>query len=183
MKPVQQITLPRKLLGWLLLTFGCLCIFFLDRTDIVMNASNSLEEPAYLMLEHPVLLSRGTVISAAMPEVLKAKFGDLHYVKRIGGLPGDEITLDAAGTPCIGDHCYPPFLKDGQPIAPVMTAGVIPDDHYAVFGTSADSLDSRYAVIGLIHRDQLLGRGWAMPFMSDWRVSELTDEAKGRPVR
>jgi hypothetical protein len=166
----RAISGPRKLLSGGLLTFGCLTLFMLDQTDIVMNASHSLDEPAYLMLEHPILLGHGTVVSAQMPDVLQAKFEGLHFVKRIGGLPGEEITRDEDGAPCVvGYACYPGLLENGIPIAPLLKPGIIPEGHYAVFGTSKDSLDSRYAVIGFISKDRLLGRGWPIPFMPDWR--------------
>ena len=160
----------RRVFGWCLLVFGGLCIFLLDRVDIVMNASTSLEDPAYLMLEHPVVLTKGAVIAAKMPDPLKAKYDGFHYVKVIRGLPGDEVTLDGAGNPCIEDfECFPLFRENGEPIAPAIKPGVIPADHFAVFGTSADSLDSRYDAIGLVHKDDLIGRGIALPWVPDWR--------------
>ncbi len=170
MKGAPKVRLLRKTLGWCLLAFGCLSIFFLDRVDIVMNASTSLEDPAYLMLEHPVALTKGAVIAAEMPEPLKAKFDGFQYVKVIRGLPGDEITLDGAGNPCINAfECFPLSRENGEPISPAIKPGVIPANHFAVFGTSDDSLDSRYAAIGLVHKDELIGRGIALPWVPDWR--------------
>lgn len=165
-----QIGMVRRVLSWMLLTFGCLCIFCLDRVDIVMNASDSLEDPAFLMLEHPILLHKGAVVSARMPEPLRANFAEYHFVKMIGGMPGDTITYDPEGNPCVDDYaCFPLYQQNGTPILPAIAAGVIPDDHYALFGTADKSLDSRYATIGLIHKDQLLGRGIAVPWAPDWR--------------
>lgn len=170
MSGTPKIGIVRKCLSWCLLGFGCACIFFLDRVDIVMNASTSLEDPAYLMLEHPVFLRRGAVVAADMPDALRASYDGFHYVKVIRGLPGQEITLDQSGNPCIdGFECFPLFPKDGRPILPAIKPGMIPPDHYAVFGTSADSLDSRYAAIGLVHKDDLVGRGIALPWAPDWR--------------
>lgn len=164
-----RIGVARKIFGCALLAFGCSCLVVMDQVDIVMNASHSLDEPAYVMLEHPVLLTHGALVSAQMPDILQARFGDFHFVKRIGGLPGDVITLDGDGSPCVNNVCYPPFIKDDAPISAPIAPGLIPEDHYALFGTSHDSLDSRYAVIGLITKDDLVGRGWPMPFMADWR--------------
>mgnify|MGYP001796838768 CR=1 FL=1 len=170
MTNVRKITLVRKLLSSALLVCGCLCLFFLDRVDIVMNASKSLEAPAFLMLEHPVLLRRGAVISTNMPAPLRSKFEGLHYVKVIRGLPGERITMNGDGDPCIEDNeCFPLLYAEGKAIAPSVRPGVIPEDHYAVFGSSADSVDSRYAAIGLIHRNAIIGRGVAVSWMPDWR--------------
>ena len=164
----------RKTFGYGLIGIGCFSILVLDRTDIVMNATHSLHEPAFLMVDTPILLTRGSVVASEMPEVLKETFGEFTFVKRIGGLPGDEITLDESGNPCIQEVCFPPFLKDGKPVGALIEAGFIPEGHYALFGTEPDSLDSRYQAIGFVPHEKLVGRGWALPMMPDWR------EAKSR---
>ncbi len=168
-----KVSRARRAFGFGTICFGVGCIFVLDQFNIIMNASQSLDEPAFVVFEHPILLRRGAVVAAQMPDVLQDRFGDYQFVKRIGGLPGDEITLDADGSPCVNDACYPLWIKDGQPVAARISPGVIPDGHYAVFGTSPDSLDSRYGVIGLISEDQLIGRGWPLPMIADWREAGL----------
>ena len=163
----------RRAFGYGPIIFGVGCIYVLDQFNLIMNASQSLDEPAFVVFEHPILLRRGAVIAAEMPEVLQDRFGEFQFVKRIGGLPGDEITINADGSPCVNDQCYPPWIKDGHPVAARIAPGVIPDGHYAVFGTSPDSLDSRYSVIGLISEDRLIGRGWPLPVMADFREAGL----------
>lgn len=171
MSDVKKIGWVRKTFGAVLFGFGCCCLLVLDQVDIVMNASESLDEPAFLLIEHPVFLGKHAVVAAKMPDVLQPKFGDENlYVKRIGGIPGDVITLDHLGNPCIADfECFPLQIKNGKPISSAIPPGVIPADHFAVFGTSEDSLDSRYEAIGLIHKDDLVGRGVAVPWATDWR--------------
>ena len=51
---------------------------------------------------------------------------------------------------------------DGRPLAAV-APGVIPPGHYYLFADHADSHDSRYAEIGLVPRERILGRAVAMP--------------------
>ncbi|WP_258028286.1 S26 family signal peptidase [Cereibacter sphaeroides] len=46
-----------------------------------------------------------------------------------------------------------------HPFAPALAEGVIPDGHYAAFGSSADSLDSRYATVGLFARETIRAVG------------------------
>ncbi|MEO1563948.1 MAG: S26 family signal peptidase [Pseudomonadota bacterium] len=168
-----KISRARRALGYGTIFFGVGCIVVFDQFDIIMNASQSLDEPAFVLFEHPVFLRRGAVVAAAMPDVLHEQFGDYLFVKRIGGLPGDEITLDTDGSPCVNGQCYPLWLKDDEPVAARIEPGIIPDGHYAVFGNSPDSLDSRYSVVGLIAEDQLVGRGWPLPLMPDWREAGL----------
>lgn len=162
-------SLFRRLVGYGLIGFGCACILVLDRTDIVMNATHSLDEPAYLVVDTPIFLAEGALVAAEMPEVLADRFGEHLFVKRLGGLPGDLITLDEAGAPCVNGICYPIATKDGQPIGTPIRAGAIPEGHYALFGTAPESLDSRYMAIGLFSEEELRGRGWPLPFMPDWR--------------
>jgi len=90
------------------------------------------------------------------------------FVKILAGMPGDEVRAVSDG--CIEYRvfthsfvsvigCAKPDTRDGRPLnlGPV---GEIPDGRYAVAGTHPDSLDSRYAAVGWIARDQIIGRAW-----------------------
>lgn len=48
------------------------------------------------------------------------------------------------------------FSQAGMPIRRAGT-GVIPEDHFYMFGTHPDSLDSRYEVVGWVPRDHIIG--------------------------
>ena len=52
--------------------------------------------------------------------------------------------------------------RDGRPLERI-APGVIPPDRYFVFAEHADSHDSRYAEVGLVPRDRILGRAMALP--------------------
>jgi len=90
------------------------------------------------------------------------------FVKILAGVPGDVI--QAVDNGCIEYRvhtrdfvmvigCAKPDTRDGRPLnlGPV---GEIPDGRYAVAGTHPDSLDSRYAAVGWIARDQIIGRAY-----------------------
>jgi len=49
------------------------------------------------------------------------------------------------------------FSQSGVPIRRA-TTGIIPKDHFYMFGTHPDSLDSRYEVVGLVSQSQIIGR-------------------------
>ena len=51
---------------------------------------------------------------------------------------------------------------DGRPLAAI-PPGVIPPNHYFLHGDHVDSHDSRYAEIGLVAAERILGRAIAMP--------------------
>lgn len=166
----MSIGLPRKVMGYTLILGGVATLHVMDQVDIVLNASASLPDNAYVMWEQPVFLNHGTIVGAQMPDVLAEKFGDHLYVKRIGGMPGDEITIAADGTACVNGACYEPVMRGGVNLLDPVKAQIIPADHYALFGASETSLDSRYDAIGLVPKEDLKGRGWPMPWLPEWKV-------------
>lgn len=167
--PKPAISLARRAFGLSCIGIGVFCLTMLDQVDIVVNATRSLEAKAFVLFDQPVMLQTGAVVAATMPDVLAEKFGEHLYVKKIGGLPGDTVTVLQDGTPCIRNVCYALARKDGAPLGPSLPEGVIPEGYYALFGDGETSLDSRYAAIGLISADKLRGRGWAIPWYQDWR--------------
>jgi len=162
-------TMLRKGAGWSLIMTGCGTLMALDQLDIVVNGSDSLAGAAYIMWEQPRFLDHGTIVAAKMPAPLEERFGEHVFVKRIGGMPGDVIEVTVDGTACIEADCYPPMLKDGVPVSAPIEAQVIPEGYYALVGDAPDSLDSRYDVIGLMPEDQLVGRGWTLPWFPGWQ--------------
>lgn len=159
----------RKAVGVIFIMGGIASLLVLDQVDIVVNGTRSLEAKAFVMWERPVLLNEGAVVSAEMPDLLKDKFGEFLFVKRIGGMPGDHVSVRDDGAPCVRDVCYTLAKKDGKPVGSALPEGTIPEGHYALFGDGETSLDSRYAAIGLVSLDDLKGRGWAIPWVADWR--------------
>jgi conjugal transfer pilin signal peptidase TrbI len=90
------------------------------------------------------------------------------FVKILAGMPGDEVRAEDAGCIEYRAHtrtfvmvigCAKAKTRDGHPLnlGPV---GEIPQGRYAVAGTHPDSLDSRYAAVGWIRRDQIIGRAY-----------------------
>ena len=87
------------------------------------------------------------------------------YIKTVRGVPGMAVTvgpdrtvfLDGVPMGRAKTHAL-----DGRPLAAI-APGVIPPGHYYLFADHADSHDSRYAEIGLVPRERILGRALAMP--------------------
>ena len=55
-----------------------------------------------------------------------------------------------------------PFALDGRPLEAI-APGVVPPGHYFVHADHRDSHDSRYAEIGFVPRERILGRAMALP--------------------
>lgn len=81
------------------------------------------------------------------------------FFKQVAGLPGQTVTVVDRQVYVDGRAMgqAKPRTFDGRPLAPIPPM-VIPEGHYFVRGSSADSFDSRYAASGLVRSDQIVGR-------------------------
>ena len=90
---------------------------------------------------------------------------EVPYLKTVRGVPGMAITVGPDRT----------ILLDGEPVARAkshgldgrplvaIAPGIIPPGHFYLHADHVDSHDSRYAEIGLVPRERVLGRAMAMP--------------------
>ena len=128
-----------------------------------INASHSLEAPAFALVTWPVLRDYGIFVSFNPPKELDRGF---PFIKRITGIPGDHISIED-GQSCINGTCLTltgeePYFKTATPTQ------VIPEGYFYVAGDTPTSFDSRYAALGLISEDQIIAAGWALNFMPAW---------------
>ncbi len=84
-----------------------------------------------------------------------------RFTKQVVGVPGDVVTVQGreffVNSRSVG--VAKPSDKAGHP-APMSAPGTIPPGHYFMVTPSKDSLDSRYALIGLIDASRLVGRAY-----------------------
>lgn len=149
----------------------------LNAVRININASESMPDHAYVMWTWPQAKWRGMVIAAEPPEAYASHFEGFYFTKRIVGVPGDLVE-HRAGAVCVAGECFALALRNGQPFAPPLAEGPIPAGHYAAFGASDDSLDSRYATIGLFSEDRILATGFGTDLIPHW--TELKQWADAR---
>ena len=87
------------------------------------------------------------------------------YLKTVRGVPGMEIAVGPGGTVLL-DGAPVARAKsralDGRPLEAV-APGTIPPGRFHLHADHPDSHDSRYAEIGLVPRDRILGRAFALP--------------------
>ena len=87
------------------------------------------------------------------------------YLKTVRGVPGMRIEVDTDGTVHLDGVPIgraKTHARDGRPLAAI-APGVIPPGQYYLHADHADSHDSRYAEIGVVPRDRILGRAVALP--------------------
>ena len=87
------------------------------------------------------------------------------YLKTVRGVPGMAVAVGKDGTVFLDGEPVgraKAHALDGRPLAAI-APGTIPPDHYYLHADHADSHDSRYAEIGLVPRERILGRAIAMP--------------------
>ena len=136
-------------------------LFLFGASRVHVNASWSDDAWGYLLLPmgNP---RKGDVVIFDPPENLRAQ---APYLKRVVGLPGDTVSMDAAGEVSLNGEAVgraKPRALDGRTLVPIAPV-TIPAGHYYLHADHADSHDSRYAEIGLVPRERILGRAVALP--------------------
>lgn len=137
-----------------------------DNHGFLINISPSLPNWAYL-LERKTPAQRGDLIFFRAPasDVLVKTFGEGEHLfgKRVYGIAGDVVTLESRSFFVNGKQVAvaKPATKRGDPLD-VGPTGTIPHGCYFVGTDHPDSFDSRYALIGWICRDRVLGTGTAI---------------------
>ena len=96
---------------------------------------------------------------------------NIYYIKRIIGLPGETVQI-ANGYVYINgvqldEHYGNEVMEEAGLAAEPITLGA---DEYFVLGDNRNkSQDSRAANVGVIHRDEILGRAW----VRIWPISDF----------
>ena len=167
----KKINLPlvREVLSWiveLVVVIGLayvLVSFFGIRTNVVGQAMEQTLEN-----DDDILVNKIAYI------ISKPKQGDVivflpngnkkshYYVRRVVAVPGDTVQIKD-GALYVNDELY----KESTDVASMEDAGIASDavklekDEYFVLGDNRNnSEDSRYANIGNVKRDYIIGKAW-----------------------
>lgn len=94
-----------------------------------------------------------------------------YYIKRIIGLPGETVQIQDGDIYIDGEILNESYgrevMKNAGLAADPITLG---EDEYFVLGDNRnDSTDSRDPSVGVIHRDEIIGRAW----VRIWPLSEI----------
>ena len=102
---------------------------------------------------------------AAWPGPRSGLGSRVPYLKTVRGVPGMKIAVGEDGRVTVGGVAVgraKTRALDGRPLEAV-APGVIPPGQFYLHADHVDSHDSRYAEIGLVPRERILGRAIAMP--------------------
>lgn len=160
---------PRKRL-WALLLFVAVVLMALGgirqwRDDhlFLINASESLPNWAFVINRHEAP-ARGRYVFFDPPHVplVVSHFGERPkmFGKIVYGIPGDLVEHRGADVIVAGKHVatMKPRTRKGEALTPGAT-GIVPQGCYFVGTPHKDGFDSRYAEIGFVCRQQVIGVG------------------------
>lgn len=90
---------------------------------------------------------------------------ETYYIKRIIGLPGETVQIDENGVIYINGEVlaesYGKEVISADKIGLAAEPITLGEDEYFVLGDNRnDSFDSRFAQVGNISRDEIIGRAW-----------------------
>lgn len=137
-------------------------IWFHQNYRLGINLSDSLPHKVFLVSFNGQPSQRGEYVAFRWG---RDSFYDRSwmFVKRIEGTAGQKITV-------AGRHVYidgkfvgtaKPTSRGGVPLHPI-AAGTIPEGAFFVSAPNKDSLDSRYAITGLIDKNRVIGTAYAL---------------------
>jgi len=143
-------------------------LFFVSPTIVKQSSmENTLHENDYIIMYKQAYRSklpeRGDIIifQSDLPDPETGK--DKLLIKRVIGLPGDEISIRDNQLYINGSYYKEDYLKDGYTPtgnnpAPGETL-TVPDNQFFVMGDNrAGSVDSRSAEVGCVHLDLIRGK-------------------------
>lgn len=147
-------------LALMLVIFGLFTTFIADRTSVIGDSMEpNIHNGDYFILNK--ISYRFSEPERFDIVVFPYNNGQSNYIKRIIGLPGEEIEIKSDGQIYINDEVLEEHfgiesirIKGNQPFPMI-----IPDDEYFVMGDNRnDSSDSRYQDVGTIPKEDIIGR-------------------------
>lgn len=134
-----------------------------DDHAILINTTQSLPNWAFWIDRHRQP-QRGDFVVFTPPQtpLVTAHFGPNAppFAKRVYGMPGDLVTRQGRVVSINGKVAaqLKPISSRGEPLLPGPT-GRIPRDCYYLGSEHKDGFDSRYADIGFVCKDRIIGAG------------------------
>ncbi|MDF1805787.1 signal peptidase I [Hyphomonas sp.] len=129
-----------------------------ERWGFGLNMTESLPNWAFIV-DSEAIPSRGNRAMFQAPD--NPYYDGQPFVKIVAGMPGDLVE-NRDGEIFVAGHYVgraKSHSRDGRPLEAIETQN-IPDGFVFMMGTHVDSYDSRYAEIGLIPVERIIGRAY-----------------------
>jgi conjugal transfer pilin signal peptidase TrbI len=138
-------------------------VLFGSNYKIAVNVTDSLPGYVYLV-EKGTLPTRANepVAFRWRDEAKITQYPDgVTFLKLVAGLPGDSVVKESELIITNEWRLKPKqFSRTNKKLESNAFTGTIPDGKFFVAGIHADSLDSRYALVGLVSKDDIIGRAY-----------------------
>ena len=137
--------------------FAVIALYGLSMTySVGINISESIS-PRVLLVKKGVMPERGEI--AAFRPPANPHHNTYQFFKYVSGVAGDVVERDGLSFSVAGHFVgvAKTQTSKGEPLE-ATPAGVIPPNHYFMSGTHPDSYDSRYKEIGLVPKENIIGR-------------------------
>ena len=124
----------------------------------VLQIKGSSMEPTFFDEEIVVLIKSSNLKRG---QLCCFSYQNKLLIKRIVGVPGDQINIDEAGFVYVnGEKLEEPYVTDRALGECDVTFPVnVTDNHYFILGDHrSTSIDSRSSVVGLVNHEQVVGR-------------------------
>lgn len=127
-----------------------------ERWAFGLNMTESLPHWAFIVDDHRMPV-RGDMAMFEVPN--NPYYQGQPFVKRVAGIAGDRVENRDGRIFIAGEFVgeAKPEARDGRPLEAIQDI-VIPEGYVFMLGTHRDSYDSRYAEIGLIPLERVIGR-------------------------
>ena len=158
----------RELLGWLLYILIIIGLTYVIITYVGQRTRVSGQSMETTLSDGDNLIVDKITYRFSDPQrfdiiVFPFRYEDhVYYIKRIIGLPGETVQITDGDIYIDGEILQESYgrevIKDSGLAAEPIVLG---EDEYFVLGDNRnDSTDSRDPSVGVIHRDEIIGRAW-----------------------
>lgn len=146
-----------------LMAGGVGCKQLLEANGIYLgyNETGSLTGAWYVVIEGDTALQRGELIGYRGVANKRYPSG-IMWVKIVGGVGGDRVEEKERWFHLNGLSLHAKEQTRFGELLDLGPVGTIPPQHYFVYTTHRDSYDSRYADIGWIKPEQVVGRAYEL---------------------
>ena len=91
-------------------------------------------------------------------ELVDERGVEKYLIKRVIGLPGDEMEIKEDAVYRNGERLFEPYTKEGLTVGEMAPVTVPPDSYFVLGDNRQQSRDSRSAEVGFITKEQLMGK-------------------------